>query len=54
MCDPTWASFSTMALLAIAAFCTGVLWELERALKREDQRDARRRVHRLREKEGQQ
>jgi hypothetical protein len=54
MCEPTWASFSAIAFIAMAWFLFGVLWESERAWKREDQRDARRRAHRLREKEGQQ
>jgi hypothetical protein len=54
MCEPTWASFGTMMVFVIAAFAVGVLWELERAWEREDRNEARRRAHRLREKEGQQ
>jgi len=44
----TWTGFFQLACIAVAFFGAGWLWREESAYKKEEQRAARRRAHRLR------
>jgi hypothetical protein len=54
MIAETWTGFFTIACIALSFFFAGILWEHESAAKREEQRAARRRAHRIntKQKEG--
>jgi hypothetical protein len=50
----TWSDFFTIVCIATAFFAAGLLWEHEAQMRREEQRAARRRAHRIhiKQKEG--
>lgn len=42
----TWSEFFTLICMSVSSFLLGIVWEEDRADKREEQRAARRRAHR--------